>query len=334
MFESDVETVEVPAVLASSTEDVVEGTQFLMPRSMTSPGVLHIIDTVLASMHTALPSYEEWLASFKALAKLLSTKHLRQRFVQTCCVGRHAHFKQLFKRRVQPVAPWRWSTILLVLQRLLPLQKPLRATWCAKSFLLLHKELMQEDQDHLDVEAITTAIQTPMFWAYGSMLLQLHSWGDNISKWAETCPCHQFLQRRERTAAQPWQEKVLSSLDQHHDGCKYKCRMAGKRAPELASGALQEHMQALTSFHGMQVLPWKLCGMAHPSAAIARAVATACIDEFDWSACKTCLGTPKEQALHHSVTWAWLSIGSSLRSQVERFIAGEDLATMPELATS
>eukprot|EP00971_Amphidinium_carterae_P014156 279088-Amphidinium_carterae.1 len=101
-------------------------------------------------------------------------------------------------------------------------------------------------------------------------------------------------------------------------------------ALELASGALQEHMQALTAFHGMRVLPdcselpaagagkliaefktacahletnisqklrcwqalpWKLCGMAHPSAAIARGVATACIDEFDWSACKTCLGS-------------------------------------------
>eukprot|EP00971_Amphidinium_carterae_P306604 6092746-Amphidinium_carterae.1 len=48
-------------------------------------------------MHTALPSFEEWLTSFKALAKLLSTKHLRQRFVQTCCVGRHAHFKRVIQ---------------------------------------------------------------------------------------------------------------------------------------------------------------------------------------------------------------------------------------------
>ena len=146
------------------------------------------------------------------------------------------------------------------------------------------------------------------------------------------------------------------------DGSGFVCPMAGCRAPELACGAAQTHFERLASSHlqdlmhaslgvdaeevqqvltefshgkaAMQayvnqklqcweVLPWKLCGVASSIKSRARQCAKACLDLFEAS--------PQDPKLHHRLTWLHLREGSPVREELEVFVAGEPLVSLPRL---
>eukprot|EP00971_Amphidinium_carterae_P084196 1666752-Amphidinium_carterae.1 len=97
------------------------------------------------------------------------------------------------------------------------------------------------------------------------MLHHVNAWGDSVAKWAETCPCHAWLRSGnpsmvpgnglQRVQTPAWKDSALRVLIENHDGKNYKCPMSGRRATELATGGLQQHMESLNSLHGLQLLP-------------------------------------------------------------------------------
>ena len=73
------------------------------------------------------------------------------------------------------------------------------------------------------------------------------------------------------------------------------------------------------------VLPWKLCGIAHPNPARSRQCASACLQLFR--------DAPQAENLHHRITWKHLCEGSQTRLELEAFVAGQDLSSLENLKT-
>ena len=79
---------------------------------------------------------------------------------------------------------------------------------------------------------ITSALRSSFFGHYCSMLLMVEEIPVKLASWAESCPCHGDLAKR----VTPY---FFSSVLRSHFGSETACcPMAGKRAPELASGKL------------------------------------------------------------------------------------------------
>ena len=155
---------------------------------------------------------------------------------------------------------------------------------------------------------MTDCVRDVVFWEYLKMLVRLSRVIDHLEHWFEACPCHY------RKAA----ESSLTSNSIFRT--RYACCMAGRRAPELASGALDnivrdafatQHTELLLSCHGLEdrdkdkvlkdfaagqakleqyfvvkfshwtTLPHKLCVLGHHSEAVARAGLQEAKDLFD-----------------------------------------------------
>eukprot|EP00969_Alexandrium_andersonii_P331817 14664468-Alexandrium_andersonii.AAC.1 len=59
-------------------------TPYVMPRGLVSPGLVHVLNNMVAEADKALDGWGGWLTGLKALSHLLHRDHLRQRFVATC----------------------------------------------------------------------------------------------------------------------------------------------------------------------------------------------------------------------------------------------------------
>ena len=144
-------------------------------------------------------------------------------------------------------------------------------------------------------------IQSRFFWSYCLMVNILSSFLTSLASWCEGCHCHQD----DLLASSTWYTR---SKDCRSDGtsCCYK----GRRAPELATGHLDQHLEALATsgmtdvlgfcdgldaieqgallsdWHAAvdkcifeltlktahwQMLPWCLAAVGHPDPDIARA---------------------------------------------------------------
>ena len=75
-----------------------------------------------------------------------------------------------------------------------------------------------------------------------------------------------------------------------------------------------------------QVLPWRLCGIAHHNISTSRHCASECLRLFRES--------PQDPSLHHRVSWAHLREGARTRLELEQYIAGkalDDLCNLKKL---
>ena len=232
----------------------------------------------------------------------------------------------------------------------------------------------KEDQENLNLDVLTTAIRSPWWWGYAHMLSSLHQWTADLESWVESCPCHQFLRPMRdpilmgRTllgdAARTVEEgRAACGLTRGPatDGTSFSCPMRGKRAPELASGAITERMEqcnqstlsdllvrlpeslSLTEVASMtddfnlgtshmmgetslkmrhwSLLPWSLAATAHWSEDVARNSVEKSLKMFDD------VGPTRE--LHHRISWYWLHPGSQVRAELEAFRDGAARETLP-----
>ena len=170
------------------------------------------------------------------------------------------------------------------------------------------------------------------------MLVRLSRVIDHLEHWFEACPCHY------RKAA----ESSLTSNSIFRT--RYACCMAGRRAPELAGGALDnivrdafatQHTELLLSCHGLEdrdkdkvlkdfaagqakleqyfvvkfshwtTLPHKLCVLGHHSEALARAGLQEAKDLFD---------KHKGSSQHHALTKHFFQ--GSVSHNMDEFLAG------------
>ena len=82
---------------------------------------------------------------------------------------------------------------------------------------------------HEQVPLMTEAVRDASFWEYLGMLLRVARVIDHLEHWMEACPCH---------------FKAPDNSDPLYGNkafrTRYSCPMAGRRAPELAAGCLDE----------------------------------------------------------------------------------------------
>ena len=197
------------------------------------------------------------------------------------------------------------------------------------------------------------------------MLFCLHGAIEKLAAWGEMCPCHGWLgdlttEQRARFDA------LLQHLGKDIFDGVCKCSLRGRRAAELAVG------EAITFFQGIcnssstlsklleafsvlpvadaqmitddfwrgathitsvlqmklaywQQLPWKLAGLAHACLVTARRIAREIVEYFN--------SAPSNEELHGKITWLFADPAGVLRHCLERFANGEELDSMPELAT-
>lgn len=226
----------------------------LFPLSMISAGLDHISNNLLSDMDKHLQCWSEWLPKFKAVAHLLSHRHLLNRLVGRCILNTpHQALARVFQTCVEPVAKWRWGTIVKTLPNILKVQRALGIVWDERKFVNRGEDVQSPGDDPFDCSLVTKTVQDPSWWATGHMLLQLHSIGNLASAWGSKCPCHEWV--TEKSEAEALTEHVVMSgeldrmldvlqVDKSLDGARLDCPLKGKRGPELAAGKLMPFINA------------------------------------------------------------------------------------------
>lgn len=241
-----------------------------------------------------LSNFKHWLDQFKAVTHLLHENHLRQRYVARCVLGtQHSHLAFMFKSGVRSAAKWRWGTVLLVLEDLLPLQTALRSTWDPEKFLRKEDDLDPNPSeprpaapDSCNLPAVTAAIRSSLFWSYSHMLFTLNDIAGHFAAWVEGCDCHAWL-RPSQSGSGAVQlspcARRLKVVRTHlglpsggiGDGPGFVCPLAGKRAPELARGKHKELVPHLCA----ESLPNLLVSMMNVGTS--EAEKAVCLNDFE-----------------------------------------------------
>ena len=230
---------------------------YFLPAALLSPGVLHITDNMTKEVDASLPFWRDWLGGFKAVTHLISAGHVRQRFVALCIKGtRFEWLQKVFDKGMRKPADWRWGTICAVLPHVLSLKYPLQAVWNPALFAKKGDARSEEEQESLNLDILTSAIESNKWWLQSELVLQLNSLGKDPSAWAEGCDCHAWL--RPTNAAEEYERKrfvhsheaqqlqaAMSSqgLSRDGDGDGFVCPLAGRRSAHLACGAVQEYYE-------------------------------------------------------------------------------------------
>ena len=152
------------------------------------------------------------------------------------------------------------------------------------------------------IQEVDRLVKSNWFWAYCQMICLVSSFLSQLSSWAEGCYCH---------------EDQLVECPSWHYRKRHPCQFKGRRAPELAFGVLDtkidlmvaaslseilsasrsltedEQATLLLDFNQAvdktvfevqlktghwQMLPWKLCIVAHVDEEVARAGVRSCLD--------------------------------------------------------
>lgn len=339
-----------------------------LPNALLSAGLDHIANNLLSDMDQALTCWSEWLPGFKALSHLLSHKHLLVRLIARCIDGTSfTPLARMFETCVEPVAKWRWGTIVKTLPSILSLQNALNLVWDEGKFLNRGEALQGQDgSDVFNLAIVTQTIKSRRWWSFGRMLLHLHAVGNFPSAWGSGCRCHEGMLSEGSDSQNVTLQAMLdcqNCLDEEAkwwDGPKFQCPLKGKRAPELAGGALLPLVRAkaerakgdILLASGMveeadreailndfdlgvshilmtlelklghwQSLPWLIAGLALPENH--QQLAQKILAEFD--------KLPAEAIHHHRVSWKMLQPGCIMRQQMEALATGARLADQHQL---
>ena len=359
------------AIIADDGLDMPEEearTQQVFPNSMMTAGLDHVSNNLQSDLDEHLQGWAAWLPSFKAVAHLLSHKYLLKRLVARCVAGTQvASLASCFDTCVTSVAKWRWGTIVKALPTILDLLRPLSLVWDADKFMAKSQgpEHARQDQDleneALDVGRISEAVKSARWKVYGQMILRLHQIANFISSWGSGCPCHHWPSKSNKYMQAL--DDALHSLGHpmDADGPRCACILAGKRAPEMATGRWKELMcelveelrpqvlmdtlslpeqdqeSILNDFeHGVSYvqmvldiklahwteLPWQLCALATDVTADRPETAKRILNTFE--------KLPQTEGAHHGITWRFMRPGGELREQLRR-LADDPSARLEDL---
>ena len=228
-----------------------------------------------------------WFANFleglRPLVYLFSKKHLRERYIATCCTGRLSSWSGAFKVNCSVHATWRWGTLQACLRYVIERKLAIQATFNRHNFsnpgnarVKKGCQFAEEDKAALKLDITSRKVHSRMWWAYAAVMNEAHNFHSAVCKWAESCQCHGWLEplpksvwgedRRRGGHVYSEDAEVIrqSRLDFGYkngvnDGVRMgPCTLAGKRAVELASG---EALQLFEHFgHQSYIQSLRFCG--------------------------------------------------------------------------
>ncbi|CAE7825398.1 SHE10 [Symbiodinium sp. CCMP2456] len=381
MLEPELLSEEDPLLHASA--DAAASSGHLLPEALLVPGILHVVNNMTKEIDGTLSFWDGFLPGFRAIAKLLHRTDLRQRLIAAIRETPYAWLESSFEKGVAAPAEWRWGTVTAIAPHILSLRSALRAIWHPSLFGHTQNEEDQggggREREPLQLDDITAAVRCKKWWLQLEVVYQLNHFGDEFSSWAEGCQCHGWL-RPTASSAPHMRKQVVRSQEAEHlnaarhllglsasnggDGFEFLCPLAGRRAPELACGAVSEHFRESIANQtnrirqagvdmemDMEDIQEVLEDVSRATAAMQAYTAQKlqCWDVLPWKLCgvghsniaksrqcaAACLelfrASPQQERLHHRVTWKYMREGCQTRAQLEAFIAGTPMCDLPEL---
>ena len=126
-----------------------------------------------------------WFANFleglRPLVYLFSKKHLRERYIATCCTGRLSSWSGAFKVNCSVHATWRWGTLQACLRYVIERKLAIQATFNRHMFSNPGNARMkkgchfaEEDKAALKLDIISRKVHSRMWWAYAAVMNEAH----------------------------------------------------------------------------------------------------------------------------------------------------------------
>ena len=316
----------------------------LFPLAVQCPGALHILHHAVEELTSAFEAYDPWfLPGLRAVVRVFGQKPVRERFVaEVLRESEASSFETAVLELQLNLHEARWGTLVSTCKALLGVR-------LVFAYWNLDKVVGAAPQPHAPEDArdtyasatlMTECVRSHRFWCYTNMLVRLSRVIDRLENWCEACPCHY---------KSPPDSLPLSSNAIFRT--RSACPLAGRRAPELAAGALDtliqecfktQHAELLVTcaslprdeadsvlqdfargqaklehflmlkFAFWKALPHSLCALGHHSEATAREALTRARQVYD---------EHLESPNHHALTKHFFA--GALSEQVKAFISGE-----------
>ena len=340
-----------------------ESTTYFLPNSLTVAGLQHIINNMNADTHKSLKHWEAFFAELKNLQGLFGMTERRQRYVFTCLRGTpyETNWSKSFENFSSSLYEPRWHEIIKFLKKAKPYMPILKATFCQNKCKLgvdgegerMNEEKMQRSdrgESKFDPAALKATLDSPLHSLYTAMILLIEEQPEELTSWAEGCPCHGALLEGLNA------EQRARCFQTHFGEGFTTCPCAGCKAPELAAGKLNLLLEniwkileanlhesaaeqgiattadawvvVLQDFQAAKVhsfmllqakldfwfrLPWRLCALALADEDDARSFVDVILAQFALD--------PIEEH-HDPITWKWLKPDSPIRADLLFFRAG------------
>eukprot|EP00971_Amphidinium_carterae_P349841 6491256-Amphidinium_carterae.1 len=251
----------------------------------------------------------------------------------------------MMQREFPKLAEWRWGTVLNVLSQLVASREALEF-WNLESFKAGDTSGPRAD---VNLELITAALTSPFFWAIANMILVVQLVLDEFERWADSCGCcaseaqrkkkrqgSMFLncpmstRRATDMATGTWRTKfdatasVLTTVDLETASFSEPLNQAERTSILQDFTAAMSHIrtQLELKLSFWESLPWKLAGICHVDQTLARLCASECIRLFD---------NVPDLAAHHPLSIAVLQTGTTARTELDLYIRGSELCSLPHL---
>ena len=324
-------------------------------------GSLHILSNLPKDLETKLLHWQCHMEKLKVFEALLGENYHRERLRATCLRDSEME-SELFKKFSANLYDKRWLAVYNFVARSHELIKVLVHKWDVVRYIegFSRDKADAEKDRRFNPHAVAAILADPLFLAYNTFLLSVGNILKRLCSWMEACPCHISFVR----ALGTWRKRKVSWKSIFPNMAQPRCMLAGCRAPEIASGALEDCLRDIASMSceemiaafpdnlseqdrqaviqdfgvarsylelGLQLkfdcwsrLPWRLAALAHPSDAVRTSTARAVLDLFDQSA-----RDGYQAKHHHPMTTKFLLPGCVLRAEVEALaasgVAGDNL---------
>ena len=343
-----------------------DGGGHFLDHALQIAGVLHIFANCLKDIDSRLAHWNAFHGMLKTLEKLISIPERMQRLVATCVRGSAFDtpgYIHICQRRYSIMYDKRWGEVhkyCIKVDRLMPI---LRQCWDEKKFStgLSHKP--DDDGGVFSAAAITEVVKSAWFLAYTRMVVLLGETVEALTAWAERCPCHDSVQRKE--GEKPLPVSVLRAecgVELASQMTTLSCPMRGCRAAEVACGQVFRVLDEawrhslvellLKCRRGLKADEWSQIvhefEVGKGYCAFVLQVKLQVWEELPWRLCglahhsesmareaaKDCMlkydRLPFDH-LHHKMTLKFLSPASRIRSDVEAFARGCSRDSLPRL---
>ena len=254
---------------------VVECRSLDLSKSLFVPGMFHVIDNATKDV---LKKSSLWSQSLKGMLEsvllFFNAFHRRKWFMVKCLGGRLQAFSEFFQSAPPKLEGGRaWGVVSTGVAWVLERQVMLQQAWSAESLLssaapqdaqAQGDQRQQQQESTKLVTSVDEAIRSPIFWAFLNVCSCITHILDKITSWTQGCACHGYEMRQQL-------EPLLAGRG------PLSCPMRGRRAPEIAEGALHRFIDGLFQYNDSQIL------MVH-AAGLEQEAKTQLL--LDWSAMK------------------------------------------------
>ena len=224
-----------------------------MPNAVPIAGIHHLVHNLSKDLDKDFVHREEsqWRSGVKIICACLYQRDHRERSILTCLHGivSEEHAAMFEKGFSQPHWEKRWGSIVKTCQKLDSLFSVFWHAWPQEKFNRGGGDVGTEVQ----AADVTAIVQNSKWWRYLKALIELHEQLDGIAAWADGCSCHERLLK-----SRPRHEREVLMQQSSQDA---SCRFKGKRAAELAAGAVAHFLEEIVAGSSARILAHKRGGV-------------------------------------------------------------------------